>query len=107
MSVPTHVVIRVELPAYSRSFDVQVPESATVLDVKQAISSVCIGHPHPEGQRVIWRGRCLDDQEKISELWPVRSYDVGLIRVLTPIVCPVPRRPTYRPSVRSTIGLDE
>lgn len=71
MSDPT-VVIHVELPAYSRSFDVQVPESATVLDVKQVISSVCVGHPRPEGQRVIWRGRYVDDQEKVSELWPVR-----------------------------------
>lgn len=66
------VVIRVELPAYSYSFNIRVPESAAVLDVKQAISSVCIGHPRPDGQRVIWRGRYLDDQEKISELWPVR-----------------------------------
>ncbi|KAG8218796.1 hypothetical protein J3R82DRAFT_4471 [Butyriboletus roseoflavus] len=72
MSVPT-VVIHVELPAYSNSFNVQVPESATVLDVKQAISFVCIGHPRPEGQRVIWRGRCLDDQENISELWPCQD----------------------------------
>lgn len=72
MSVPT-VVIHVELPAYSNSFDIHVPESATVLDVKQAISSVCVGHPQPEGQRVIWRGRYLDDQEKINELWPVRQ----------------------------------
>ncbi|KAG9317608.1 hypothetical protein JVU11DRAFT_1817 [Chiua virens] len=69
MSVPT-VVIRVELPAYSSSFDIQVFEGATVLDVKQAISTVCIGHPRPDGQRVIWRGRSLDEQEKISELWP-------------------------------------
>lgn len=71
MSDPT-VVIHVELPAYSNSFDIAVPESATVLDVKQTISSVCIGRPQPEGQRVIWSGRCLDDQEKIGELWPVR-----------------------------------
>ena len=66
------VVIHVELPAYSRSFDIQVPESATVVDVKQEISSVCIGRPRPDGQRLIWRGRYLDDQEKIGELWPVR-----------------------------------
>lgn len=72
MSIPT-VVIHVELPAYSKSFDIQVPESATLQDVKQTISSVCVGHPRPDGQRVIWRGRYLEDQEKISELWPVRG----------------------------------
>ncbi|KAG6378870.1 hypothetical protein JVT61DRAFT_13150 [Boletus reticuloceps] len=72
MSVPA-VVIHVELPAHSKSFDIRVPESATILDVKQAISSVCIGHPRPDGQRVIWRGRCLDDQEKISVLWPCQD----------------------------------
>lgn len=71
MSVPT-VVIHVELPAFSNSFDVQVPENATIIDVKQAISSVCIGRPRPEGQRLVWRGRYLDDQEKIDELWLVR-----------------------------------
>lgn len=106
MTVPS-VVIHVELPAYSSSFDVQVPESATVLDVKQAISSVCIGHPRPEGQRVIWRGRCLDDQEKISELWPVRRPVDSPTGVLTSAVCLVPGRPTYRSSVCAAVSLDE
>ncbi|KIJ07022.1 hypothetical protein PAXINDRAFT_91059, partial [Paxillus involutus ATCC 200175] len=64
------VVIRVELPAYCYSFNIEVPGTSTVLDVKQAISTACTGQPRPEGQRIIWRGRCLDDVEKISELWP-------------------------------------
>ncbi|KAF9222079.1 hypothetical protein BS17DRAFT_842472 [Gyrodon lividus] len=64
------VVIRVELPAYFYSFNIEVPETSTVLDVKQAISTACVGHPRPEGQRIVWRGRYLDDVEKICELWP-------------------------------------
>ncbi|KAF9247154.1 hypothetical protein BU15DRAFT_69993 [Melanogaster broomeanus] len=65
------IVIRVEFPAYSHSFNIEVPETSTVLDVKQAISTACIGHPRPEGQRIIWRGRYLDDEEKLSGLWPL------------------------------------
>ncbi|KIJ70243.1 hypothetical protein HYDPIDRAFT_78979 [Hydnomerulius pinastri MD-312] len=64
------VVVRVELPAYFHSFNIEVAPTATVLDVKQAISTTCSGHPQPEGQRIIWRGRCLSDGERISELWP-------------------------------------
>ncbi|KAJ7068141.1 hypothetical protein C8F01DRAFT_1116999 [Mycena amicta] len=63
------VDIRVELPAFSRTINVQVPDSGTVLDVKREISRVCVGAPRVEGQRVIWRGRPLQDDERIQELW--------------------------------------
>ncbi|KAG1753887.1 uncharacterized protein EDB91DRAFT_1343243 [Suillus paluster] len=63
------VAVRVELPTYSLSFTVDVPISATVLDVKHAISASCAGQPCVEGQRIIWRGRYLGDQEKISDVW--------------------------------------
>ncbi|KAG2146676.1 hypothetical protein DEU56DRAFT_785826 [Suillus clintonianus] len=63
------VAVRVELPTYSLSFTVEVPISATVLDVKHAILVSCSGQPRVEGQRIIWRGRYLGDQEKISEIW--------------------------------------
>ncbi|KAG0705517.1 hypothetical protein DFH29DRAFT_988567 [Suillus ampliporus] len=63
------VVVRVELPTHSLSFTVDVPISATVLDVKHAISASCAGQPRVEGQRIIWRGRYLGDQEKISDVW--------------------------------------
>jgi hypothetical protein len=65
------VAVRVELPTYSLSFSVHVPISATVLDVKHSISAACAGHPRVEGQRIIWRGRYLEDQEKISDVWKV------------------------------------
>ncbi|KAG6332986.1 hypothetical protein ID866_6102 [Astraeus odoratus] len=65
------VAIRVELPAYSHSFAIEVPVASTIADVKQVIFAHCVGRPRPEGQRMIWRGRCLEDAEKISELWPL------------------------------------
>ncbi|KAG1832984.1 hypothetical protein EV424DRAFT_1312425 [Suillus variegatus] len=63
------VAVRIELPTYSLSFTVKVAISATVLDVKHAISASCVGQPRVEGQRIIWRGRYLGDQEKISDIW--------------------------------------
>ncbi|KAF7301389.1 NAD binding rossmann fold [Mycena indigotica] len=65
----TLVDIRVELPAFSRTINVQVPDSATILEVKEEISRVCIGSPRVDGQRVIWRGRPLVNSERIQELW--------------------------------------
>ncbi|KAJ7086755.1 hypothetical protein C8R44DRAFT_862062 [Mycena epipterygia] len=63
------VDIRVELPAFSRTINVQVPDSCTVLDVKREIHRICVGAPRVEGQRIIWRGRSLLDTEKVQELW--------------------------------------
>ena len=65
------VAIRVELPTYSLSFTIDVPISDNVLDVKHSISVSCAGQPRVEGQRIIWRGRYLGDQEKISDVWKV------------------------------------
>ncbi|KAI1789059.1 hypothetical protein LXA43DRAFT_893679 [Ganoderma leucocontextum] len=61
--------LRVELPAYSHSFQVQVTPSSTVRDVKHEIAKVCPGSPGPEGQRLIWRGRFLRDEEKVEDIW--------------------------------------
>ncbi|KAJ7904389.1 hypothetical protein B0H14DRAFT_2662615 [Mycena olivaceomarginata] len=63
------VDIRVELPAFARTINVQVADSATVLDVKREIYRVCVGAPRVDGQRIIWRGRSLLDTEKVQELW--------------------------------------
>ncbi|KAJ7742462.1 hypothetical protein DFH07DRAFT_836546 [Mycena maculata] len=63
------VDIRVELPAFSRTINVQVPDSCTILDVKREIYRICVGAPRVEGQRIIWRGRPLLDTEKVQELW--------------------------------------
>ncbi|PFH52540.1 hypothetical protein AMATHDRAFT_139666 [Amanita thiersii Skay4041] len=63
------VELRVELPAYSHSFNVNVQHDSTILIVKQEISQVCPGNPRIEGQRLIWRGRYLNDDECVSDLW--------------------------------------
>lgn len=65
------VLLRVELPAYSHSFNVQIPLSATVLDIKQEISRLCPGNPRVDGQRLVWRGRYLADDERMIDLWKV------------------------------------
>ncbi|KAJ7047505.1 hypothetical protein C8F04DRAFT_985556 [Mycena alexandri] len=62
-------LIRVELPAFSRTINVQVPDTCTILELKREIHRVCVGAPRVEGQRIIWRGRSLLDTEKVEELW--------------------------------------
>ncbi|KAI5826831.1 hypothetical protein K523DRAFT_216666, partial [Schizophyllum commune Tattone D] len=63
------IAIRVELPAYSHSFQVQVPPSASVQDLKREIARTCPGTPRVEGQRLICRGRALDDSERVEDVW--------------------------------------
>lgn len=79
--------LRVELPAYSHSFQVQVTPSSSVRDVKHEITKVCPGSPSPEGQRLIWRGRFLRDEEKLEDIWKVRRrYVTCSLRSLTPVL---------------------
>ncbi|GJE84473.1 hypothetical protein PsYK624_005490 [Phanerochaete sordida] len=61
--------LRVELPAQSRSFQVQVQSHWTVREIKQEIQQACPGAPRTEGQRVIWRGRILKDDERVADIW--------------------------------------
>jgi hypothetical protein len=63
--------LRVELPAHSLVFTVQIQQDATILDVKQAITSACPGSPKPDGQRLISRGRLLQDAEHVAQIWNV------------------------------------
>ncbi|KAI9001339.1 hypothetical protein BD414DRAFT_526548 [Trametes punicea] len=62
-------VLRVELPAYSHSFQVQVPSASTIRDVKHEISRVCPGSPTPDGQRLVFKGRFLNDSERVEDVW--------------------------------------
>jgi hypothetical protein len=75
--------IRIELPSYSHSFTVQVAPSATVSLVKEAIAAACTGGPRVEGQRIIWRGRVLRDEELVQDLWKVSFMLVCICAVLT------------------------
>jgi hypothetical protein len=66
------LLVRVELPTYSHSFQVFVPSTGTVNDIKREIERACTGNPRVHGQRLIWRGRFLDDDEKVPDIWKVR-----------------------------------
>jgi hypothetical protein len=66
------LLIRVELPTHSHSFQVSVPSIGTIDDVKREIEKICAGNPRVHGQRLIWRGRFLGDDEKVLDIWKVR-----------------------------------
>ncbi|KAF8484536.1 hypothetical protein DFH94DRAFT_714342 [Russula ochroleuca] len=74
------LLIRVELPTYSHSFQVSVPSIGTISDVKREIESVCVGNPRVPGQRLIWRGRFLGDDEKVLDIWKSPS-DVPVVHL--------------------------
>ncbi|KZT72723.1 hypothetical protein DAEQUDRAFT_685893 [Daedalea quercina L-15889] len=63
------VDIRIELPTYSRSFIVQARPSSTIRDVKLEITRVCPGGPRADGQRLIHKGRFVNDDELVGEIW--------------------------------------
>ena len=65
------VELRVELPSYSHSFIIHVSPTSTVAEVKREIAKTCVGAPRVDGQRIIWRGRVLRDDEKVEEIWKV------------------------------------
>ena len=65
------VDLRVDLPAYSRSLILKVNVSTSILQVKEEIYRTCPGQPRPDGQRLIWRGRILTDNETVDKLWKV------------------------------------
>jgi hypothetical protein len=62
-------VIRVELPSYSHSFHVSVSSTGTINDLKHEIERACPGNPRVHGQRLIWHGRVLSDEEKMLDIW--------------------------------------
>jgi hypothetical protein len=65
------LLIRVELPTYSHSFQISVSSIGTIDDVKREIEKICAGNPRVHGQRLIWRGRFLGDDEKVLDIWKV------------------------------------
>jgi hypothetical protein len=46
-----NISLNVELPAHSHSFQVQVPDSASIANIKFEISKSCPGGPKVEGQK--------------------------------------------------------
>ncbi|KAG2158818.1 uncharacterized protein EDB93DRAFT_423847 [Suillus bovinus] len=90
------VTVRIELPTYSLSFTIEVSISATVLDVKHAISASCPGQPRVEGQRIIWRGRYLGDQEKISDIWKMSNAS-SIYQCIPPVGLVLPHLRVQQP----------
>ena len=73
------VDLHVDLPAYSRSLLLKVSVSASILQIKEEIYRTCPGQPRPDGQRLIWRGRILTDNETVDNLWKVCSLAFYLL----------------------------
>ncbi|KAH7345498.1 hypothetical protein B0J17DRAFT_640101 [Rhizoctonia solani] len=46
-----------------------VPARARVADLKTAIAEQCPGQPRPNGQRIIWKGRVVVDEEVVGDIW--------------------------------------
>jgi len=65
------VQLRIELPTYAHSFSIHVPDTCTILEVKKEISRICPGQPCVDGQKLIWRGRFLADNEQVDTIWKV------------------------------------
>ncbi|KAL5527205.1 hypothetical protein ACEPAG_5996 [Sanghuangporus baumii] len=63
------VQVTVEHPQYMQTFVVCVPPAGTVSDIKHEIAQACPGNPRVEGQRLISKGRVLDDGERVESLW--------------------------------------
>ncbi|KAH9927158.1 uncharacterized protein BXZ73DRAFT_90835 [Epithele typhae] len=72
--------LRIELPAYCHSFQVRVTPTSTIRDVKQEIAKACPGSPSPDGQRLVWQGRFLKDDETVELLWKT-SEEVQVIHL--------------------------
>lgn len=74
------VSLTIELPQYARTFSVDVPQEGSVRDVKIAVSQTCPGEPRVDGQRLILKGRILQDGEIVQQLWKVSiSGDFTLV----------------------------
>jgi hypothetical protein len=63
------VRIRVELPSHSHVFNMTVAEATLISGVKSMIESQCSGSPRVDGQRLIYRGRILQDNEIVKDVW--------------------------------------
>lgn len=71
------VSLTVELPQYSRTFSVEVPQEGSVREVKIAISLACPGKPRVDGQRLVHKGRILEDGELVQQLWKVSDFEIS------------------------------
>lgn len=94
------VSLKVELPSHSLSFHIQVPTQSTVLDIKREINRTCTGAPRVEGQKIIWRGRVLRDEERVENIWktPDESRVIHLAVHYSAWSSAPPENPAHSPS---------
>ncbi|EJD53803.1 hypothetical protein AURDEDRAFT_110551 [Auricularia subglabra TFB-10046 SS5] len=59
----------VQLSASTDSFQVSVPSDSTVAQLKDQITETCPGRPTRAGQRVIYKGRIINDSEVVGDIW--------------------------------------
>lgn len=103
------VTIRVELPSFAHSFQIQADASWSIKDVKAEIQRSCTGTPRADGQRLIWRGRFLKDEEYVKDIWKVYlSLVVGSdVGSTTNRNSTVSRRCVHRSSLCASFRLDK
>ena len=102
------VVIQVELPQYSQSFSVKVALESSILDVKKRIADACPGQPRTEGQRLIAKGRVLNDTEMVKDLWTVGCCGIPSMLMLTMLpVLSVSGRAMHRSLGSQSLGMVE
>ncbi|CAE6437525.1 unnamed protein product [Rhizoctonia solani] len=53
---------------------VAVPAGARVADLKTVIAEQCPGQPKPNGQRIIWKGRIVVDEEVVGDIWKASLF---------------------------------
>jgi hypothetical protein len=76
-----------------------VPAGARVADLKTVIAEQCPGQPRPNGQRIIWKGRIVVDEEVVGDIWKASRFpswaaisslisarNNSLVRILTPCI---------------------
>ena len=68
-----NVLFNIKLVPHYYSFQVQVPRSASIANIKSEISKSCPGGPKAEGQSLIYDGRHLPDDQYIQDIWPVSN----------------------------------
>ncbi|QRW04646.1 hypothetical protein RhiLY_03645 [Ceratobasidium sp. AG-Ba] len=61
--------IHVLHPTHNAPLTLAVPPGAKVADLKTAIAEQCPGQPKPNGQRIIWNGRIVVDEEVVGDIW--------------------------------------
>ncbi|KAB5589564.1 hypothetical protein CTheo_6990 [Ceratobasidium theobromae] len=78
---------------------VAVPANARVADLKTAIAARCPGQPRPHGQRIIWRGRIVVDDEVVGDIWDTHTVHLAV----HPSAWSAPRDPMAFPTPLPTL----